>query len=425
MKSKHVVIIGAGPAGLMAADVLSAHGVPVDVFEAKASVGRKFLTAGKGGLNITHSEPHSDFINRYDQSDWLKPMLDEFDPQKIVAWMESLGVSSFIGTSGRIFPTEMKAAPLLRRWLSDLKKRGVRVHCNHYWKGFTADGDLCFSTVEGEKTIAADATILALGGASWPSLGSDGAWVSILTALGVTISPLLPSNCGFKAQWSHHMDSYFGKPLKNVLGWIKTDDGTIHKISSEAVLTTYGIEGGLVYALSRPLREELLAHGEATLYLDMLPHVSEAKLTLLLTPSGKQSIDNTWRKAGLERVKIALVRELLPKDQWSDPHCVATSIKNYPIKLIGMQPIEEAISTAGGVKREALTEGLMIRNLPNVFCAGEMLDWDAPTGGYLLTASFATGRFAANTILKSLLNDDIHPCHNASETQQTHPKHAN
>ncbi len=379
--------------------------------------------AGKGGLNITHSEPSSDFIRRYDQSDWLKPMLEEFDAQKIRAWMESLGVSSFIGTSGRIFPTEMKAAPLLRRWLSDLKKRGVKVHCNHYWEGFTPEGNLRFATAEGEKIIAPDATILALGGASWPRLGSDGAWVSILSAMDVAINPLLPSNCGFKVTWSNYMHPYFGKPLKNVSAWVKSNDGEIHKNSSEAVLTTYGIEGGLIYALSRPLREEILSFGTANLYIDLLPNVSEAKLLSLLTQTGKQSINNIWRKAGLDDLKATLIRELLPKESWSNASCVAASIKKYPLKLTGMQPIEEAISTAGGVKREALTEDLMIRNVPNVFCTGEMLDWDAPTGGYLLTASFASGRFAANAILKSVLNDGIHPRHNDFETQQTHPKH--
>lgn len=412
MKSKHVAIVGAGPAGLMAADILSTYGISVDVFEAKASVGRKFLMAGKGGLNITHSEPMADFIMRYDQSDWLKPMLDAFDAQKIVAWMESFGVSSFIGTSGRIFPTEMKAAPLLRRWLSDLKKRGVKVHCNHYWESFTRQGSLRFATAEGEKVITPDATILALGGASWPSLGSDGAWVQILEHKGIAINPLLPSNCGFNAIWSDHMDPHFGKPLKNVLGWIKSDSGEMHKSASEAIVTTYGIEGGLVYTLSRPLREAIIAHGEATLYLDLLPHVTNTKLTALLAPSAKQSIHNIWRKAGLDGVKIALIRERLPKDKWSDPMCAAAFIKEYPIQLTGMQPLEEAISTAGGVKRDALTEDLMLRSLPNVFCAGEMLDWDAPTGGYLLTASFASGRFAANGLLKKL-NGGIHPSRNA------------
>lgn len=359
--------------------------------------------AGKGGLNITHSEPLTNFINRYDKSDWLEPMLSEFDPQKIMGWMESLGVSSFIGTSGRIFPTEMKAAPLLRRWLSSLKKRGVKVHCNHYWKGFTSDHSLHFSSIDGEKLIIPDATILALGGSSWPKLGSDGAWVNILTSMDVDINPLLPSNCGFKATWSSYLHPHFGKPLKNVSAWVESDCGKLHKSSAEAILTTYGIEGGLLYALSRPLREAIIAHGTATLYLDLLPNIPQAKLLSLLTSSGKQSINNTWRKAGLDDVKAALIRELLSKEKWSDPNNVVACIKKYPITLTGMQPIEEAISTAGGVKREALTNELMIHNVPNVYCAGEMLDWDAPTGGYLLTAAFASGRFAAHGVLKNLI----------------------
>lgn len=383
----------------MAADILSAEGMNVDLFEAKPSVGRKFLMAGKGGLNITHSEPISDFIHRYDQSDWLEPMIRNFDPNAIRAWMEKLGVTSFVGTSGRVFPTEMKAAPLLRRWLSQLKKRGVRVHCQHYWQGFTDEGDLRFTTMTGEKTVTSDATILALGGGSWSSLGSDGAWVSILANKGVAISPLLPSNCGFKATWSHYMQEHLGKPLKNILGWV--GDGEKSVSSSEAVLTTYGIEGGLVYALSRPLREKVIAYGSATLYLDLLPHANEEQLVSRLTPSGKQTADNTWRKAGLDGVKAALIREVLPKNEWSDASSVAACVKKYPITLTGMQPIEEAISTAGGVMREAFDEHLMLHAVPNVFCAGEMLDWDAPTGGYLLTASFASGRFAANGVLKT------------------------
>jgi hypothetical protein len=400
LKPKHIVIIGAGPAGLMAADVLSAAGMSVDIFEAKPSVGRKFLMAGKGGLNITHSESMADLLRRYDQSDWLKPMIEEFDPNAIRAWMESLGVSSFIGTSGRVFPTEMKAAPLLRRWVSSLKKRGVRVHCRHYWLSFSDGGSLRFMSVDGEKEVKSDATILALGGGSWASLGSDGAWVSILAEKGVKINPLLPSNCGFKVTWSTYMQTQLGKPLKNILGWVENCEESVS--SSEAILTAYGLEGGLVYALSRPLREKIIAEDEATLYLDLLPHVPEAKLAIQLTHSGKQSTDNTWRKAGLDGVKAALIRELLPKNEWSDASCVAAYIKKYPIKIIGMQPIDEAISTAGGVMREAVNEHLMLHAMPNVFCAGEMLDWDAPTGGYLLTACFASGRFAANGVLKSL-----------------------
>jgi len=382
----------------MAADVLSTSGMSVDVYEAKPSVGRKFLMAGKGGLNITHNEPMSNFIRRYDKPDWLKPMIDEFDAKSIVAWMENLGVPSFVGSSGRIFPIEMKAAPLLRRWLSSLKKRGVRVHCRHTWQGFTDKGNLCFATVDGKKRVIADATILALGGGSWASLGSDGAWVSILADKGVNISPLLPSNCGFKAMWSPFMQSYYGKPLKNISGWI----GDGEKREGEAVLTTYGIEGGLVYALSRPLREEIMAKGFATLTLDLLPHITEAQLIVRLTSSAKQSTDNTWRKAGLDGVKGALIREILPKDKWSDPLSVAIYVKEFPITLTEMQPIDEAISTAGGVMRESMNMDLMLNTLPNVYCAGEMLDWDAPTGGYLLTASFASGVYAAKGILKTL-----------------------
>lgn len=398
MNAKHIVIIGAGPAGLMAADVLSTAGMRVDVYESKPSVGRKFLMAGKGGLNITHNEPIADFISRYDQSDWLEPMIHAFDADAIRAWMAELGVDSFIGSSGRVFPTEMKAAPLLRRWLSSLKKRGVHVHCRHYWQGFDQEGALRFRVAEGEKTVTPDATILALGGGSWSSLGSDGAWVSILRDKGVDIRALLPSNCGFNTTWSHYMQEHLGKPLKNISGWVGNckEDSSF----SEAVLTTYGIEGGLVYALSRPLREEIMAQGTTVLYLDLLPHSDEEQLVSRLTSLGKRSTDNTWRKAGLDGVKAALIREILPKEQWSDPIAVAACIKKYPITLMGMQPIEEAISTAGGVMRESMNDDLMLNTLPNVFCAGEMLDWDAPTGGYLLTASFASGVFAAKGVLK-------------------------
>jgi len=353
--------------------------------------------AGKGGLNITHSEAIEDFIGRYDQSEWIEPMIRAFDASDIRAWMESLGVESFVGTSGRVFPTEMKAAPLLRRWLSSLKKRGVRVHCRHYWKGFDPEDSLVFECAEGEIVVKSDAAILALGGGSWVSLGSDGAWVSILEDNGVKVNPLLPSNCGFKATWSPFLQPHLGKPLKNISGWVGNHKD--HISSSEAVLTAYGIEGGLVYALSRPLREEIMAQGSTTLYLDLLPHITKEQLIVRLTSSAKQSIDNTWRKAGLDGVKASLIRELLPKEQWSDPLHVAARVKQCSITLTGMQPIDEAISTAGGVMRESMNEDLMLNNLPNVYCAGEMLDWDAPTGGYLLTASFASGVFVAKGIL--------------------------
>lgn len=395
MNPKHIVIIGAGPAGLMAADILSAEGMCVDVYEANPSVGRKFLIAGKGGMNITHSEPLDDFIGRYDKPDWLKPIIEGFDSQSIRAWMEKLGIASFIGTSGRVFPADMKAAPLLRKWLSALKARGVSVHCGHTWIGFSHTGKLRFSTKNGELSVACDVTLLALGGASYPHLGSNGQWVSLLASHGIEISPLHPSNCGFNASWSPHMTHHFGQPLKNIQAWVKGRE----RKEGEILLSSYGVEGGLVYAHSRALREELISMGHATLYLDLMPHVSQTDFITRLTPSGKQTLTNTWRKAGLDDIKGSLVRERLSKDQWNDASSVAKTVKNYPLKLTGMQPIEVAISTAGGVKREALDENLMLHALPKVFCAGEMLDWDAPTGGYLLTGCFASGAYAARGIL--------------------------
>lgn len=382
----------------MAADVLSSSGVSVDIYEAKPSVGRKFLIAGKGGMNITHSEPLEDFIGRYDKPNWLAPMIEDFDSHAIRTWMEGLGIASFIGTSGRVFPTDMKAAPLLRKWLSVLKMRGVRVHCNHHWDGFGDQGGLRFTTKNGEKTVWGDATLLALGGGSYPHLGSDGRWVKILTNKGANIAPLLPSNCGFNVAWSSYMGDTFGQPLKNIEAWVTKTD----KKEGELLLSSYGIEGGLVYTQSKSLREELIATGTATLYVDLLPHSSELDLASRLTSRGKQTLQNIWRKAGLDDVKSALIRESLSKDKWSDASCVAGCAKNYPIAITGMQPLESAISTAGGVKREALDENLMLQALPNVFCAGEMLDWDAPTGGYLLTGCFASAVHAARGVLKKL-----------------------
>ena len=396
--NKRIAVIGGGPAGLMAADVLSKAGVAVDVYEAKPSVGRKFLMAGKGGLNITHNEPLSDFINRYDAVEWLKPMLADFNASDVREWMANLGVESFVGTSGRVFPSEMKAAPLLRNWLADLKKRGVRVHCRQYWRGFTADGGLQFD----EHVVYADAVVLATGGGSWPSLGADGLWMHTLAAHGVPLAPLLPSNCGFAVDWSDFMRGFAGQPLKNINGWV--DD---MRSSAEFNITEYGVEGGLIYALSRPLREQLLRDGVATLYVDLMPDVSEADLATRLQPTGKHSLANVWRKARLDGVKAALVREYVPKTDWSNGTAVAAAIKQYPIKLTAMQPMAEAISTAGGVMREAVDENLMLRNLQNVFCCGEMLNWDAPTGGYLLTACLASGQFAARGVLRflSVFND--------------------
>lgn len=398
MNPKHIVIIGAGPAGLMAADILSAAGVRVDIYEANRSVGRKFLIAGKGGMNITHSEPAQDFIGSYDKPDWLKPMVDQFDANKIIVWMKNLGIDSFIGTSGRVFPTDMKAAPLLRKWLSTLKLQGVKVHCGHTWSGFSDTGKLRFTTKNEELHVACDGTLLALGGASYPHLGSNGQWVSLLADKGIEISPLLPSNCGFNVSWSSHMAHYFGQPLKNIHAWVSGGG----RKEGEILLSSYGIEGGLAYTHSRALREELIKTGNAMLYVDLMPHISQNHLISRLTPSGKQTLSNTWRKAGLDHIKGSLIRESLSKEKWNDASSVATYVKNYPLKITGMQPIEGAISSAGGVKRDALDRNLMLHALPNVFCAGEMLDWDAPTGGYLLTGCFASGVYAARGILQML-----------------------
>ena len=396
--TKRVVIIGAGAAGLMAADVLSrAADVVVDVYEAKPSVGRKLLMAGKGGLNITHSEPFADFIQRYDQPEWLSPMLAQFDANDIRAWMKSLHVDSFVGTSGRIFPSEMKAAPLLRHWLADLKSRGVRVHCRHYWCGFTDDGGLRLAHSNETQIVHADATILALGGGSWASLGSDGLWFDVLAAKNIPLTPFAPSNCGFDVSWSTFMRVWAGQPIKNIQSWVGESIS-----SAEIMLTQTGVEGGAIYAHSRDLRAQMSEHGKAVVYIDLLPQVTHADLVVRLQSSAKHSLANVWRKAGLDGVKAALIREYLTKEAWHDARAVADASKKYPLTLTGMSPIDEAISTAGGVRQDALDDALMLRALPSVFCCGEMLDWDAPTGGYLLSACFASGRHAARGVLDFL-----------------------
>ena len=402
-----VAIVGAGPAGLMAADVLSQRGLAVDVYDAMPSVGRKFLMAGKGGLNITHSEPFAAFVARYDAPDWLAPMLHRFGADSVRQWMANLGVNSFVGTSGRVFPVEMKAAPLLRSWVSALKKRGVKIHTRHVWQGFAEHGALNFTAGGESLNIAADAVVLATGGGSWAKLGSDGRWFEFLRQQNVPLAPLRASNGGFVVVWSGFMRALAGLPLKNIVGWVQNEQGDVLAHSqSECVLTDDGVEGGLLYALSRPLREQLVRDGAAALWLDLLPHVALADLTAKLQPSTKQSLANVWRKAGLDAVRIALIREVLPKNDWSNAPRVAQCLKKYRLNITAQRPIDEAISTAGGVMQSALNEHLMLHALKGVFCCGEMLDWDAPTGGYLLTACFASGQHAARGVLDYLgLND--------------------
>jgi hypothetical protein len=400
---RRVAIIGGGPAGLMAAEQMAAttetiagpgvDGLEVAVFDAMPSFGRKFLMAGKGGMNITHAEPMPAFVGRYGaRQAVIAQLLEVFGPQQLRDWIGDLGIATFVGSSGRVFPTEMKAAPLLRAWLHRLRGAGVQFHVRHRWLGWAADGALRFATPSGEKALAFDAVILALGGGSWARLGSDGAWVPLLAARGVELAPLKPANCGFDVAWSPHFSERFaGQPVKPVIASVAG-----RRQPGEFNITAGGIEGGLVYALAAPLRDALATEGRAVLQLDLAPGRTLARLSADLSrPRGHDSLANHLRRrAGIEGVKAGLLRELLPVETLTAPDRLAAAIKHLPLPVTATRPIDEAISTAGGVTFEALDANLMLRDLPGVFCAGEMLDWEAPTGGYLLTACFATGRAA-------------------------------
>jgi uncharacterized flavoprotein (TIGR03862 family) len=389
------IVVGAGPAGLMAAEQLAAHGAAVDVYDGMPSVARKFLLAGKGGLNLTHAEPLASFIARYGgRGALLRPMLEAFGPQALREWTHGLGLQTFVGTSGRVFPAEMKAAPLLRAWLHRLRASGIRIHVRHRWLGWGEAGVLRFAAPGGERHDHADAVVLALGGGSWARLGSDGTWVPLLAARGVDIAALRASNCGFDVAWSAPFRARFaGTPVKTIAGRTTDTAGATVRQHGEIVITEHGVEGGLVYALSSHLRAELERAGRATLWLDLAPGREQPALAeALMRAPARESLANRLRKrAGLAPVKAALLREVLAPDVMADSVRLAASIKDLPIALRAARPIDEAISSAGGVRFEALDEHLMLRGLPGVFVAGEMLDWDAPTGGYLLTACFATG----------------------------------
>ncbi|MGZ8196256.1 MAG: TIGR03862 family flavoprotein [Methylosarcina sp.] len=398
--AKMVAVVGGGPAGLMAADVLSRHGIHVQLFDAMPSVGRKFLMAGKGGMNITHSEPYELFLSRYgNRQSHIKPLLDRFGPDALRKWLQDLGIDTFIGTSGRVFPTDMKAAPLLRAWLHRLRREGVEFSMRHRWMGWAGEENdsLRFVTPTGDHYVRSTAVILALGGASWPRLGSTGAWVPLLQERNVLIAPFKPANCGFQVRWSDHFrDRFAGEPLKSVTLKFMPPDGKAISQTGEFIITRGGLEGGLIYAMSSFLREALASTGEAVIELDLMPDRDLGDLISRLSqPQGKLSFANHLRRRlGLQGVKAALLRELLPVSDLKDPVRLGTALKGLKVGLIAPNPMEEAISCAGGVSFEALTENLMIRNLPGVFCAGEMLDWEAPTGGYLLSSCFASGRAA-------------------------------
>lgn len=401
--SFRVAIIGGGPAGLMAAEVLGQAGVNVDLYDAMPSVGRKFLLAGVGGMNITHAEDYAAFVSRYaERAGDLRPLLDAFSPDSLREWIHGLGIDTFVGSSGRVFPSDMKAAPLLRAWLKRLRESGVQLHTRQRWLGWDEHGALRIAGPQGETQVEADATLLALGGGSWARLGSDGAWVPLLQNRGIAIAPLQPANCGFEvAGWSEHLrEKFAGAPLKTVSLALPGEAPR----KGEFVLTATGIEGSLVYALSAPIRNTINRDGAATVLLDLLPDRNLTQIaSALARPRGSQSMaKHLHRQLKLDGVKAALLRELSDAASFQDPQTLATAIKALPIRLVRPRPLDEAISSAGGVPFEELDEDLMLRRLPGVFCAGEMLDWEAPTGGYLLTACFASGRAAADGMLRWL-----------------------
>lgn len=396
--SPRLAVIGGGPAGLMAAEAARAAGIDVHVFDAKGSVGRKFLIAGKGGLNLTHSEARPAFDARYrERATEVGRWLDAFDADALRAWARGFGVETYVGSSGRVFPTDRKAAPLLRGWVRRLKDAGVQFHVQHRWRGWNQEGALRFSTPEGETVFDAEATVLALGGGSWPQLGSDGAWTGTLAQRGIDIAPLAPANCGFDIGWSPHLASrHAGAPLKPVVAHWRDADGREHALQGECVLTGTGIEGSLIYAITADLRDAIARDGDALLHLDLAPGRDGQRLLAdLQKPRGSRSLgEHLRRHAGLDGAKAALVFELMDKPALQDMAAIAAMIKRLPLRLLRPRPLAETISSAGGVKLEALDAALMLRDLPGVFCAGEMLDWEAPTGGYLLTACFASGLLA-------------------------------
>ena len=398
---KTVAIIGGGPAGLMAAEVLSERGVKVDVYDSMPSLGRKFLMAGKSGLNLTHSEPFEQFAARYgNRREQIEPMIKSFGADQLREWARELGVETFVGTSGRVFPKEMKASPLLRAWLKRLAAAGVNFYLRHKWMGWNADQSLKFETPEGQKNIRADAVVLALGGGSWARLGSSGEWVHWLNQAGVKVETLKPSNCGFDVAWSPHFREKFdGQPLKSVVLSFES----FHQ-QGEFIVTKNGVQGSLVYAASALMRDALETKNKAVMLLDMAPDRAREWLVAQLSkPRGSRSMASHLEKTvGLKGVKVGLLHEFMPKEDFANAEKLADFIKQMPIPLTATRPLDEAISSAGGVTFEALDENLMLRNLPGIFCAGEMLDWEAPTGGYLLTACFASGRFAGAGVMQWL-----------------------
>jgi uncharacterized flavoprotein (TIGR03862 family) len=406
---KSVAIIGGGPAGLMAAEVIASAGFSVSVYDAMPSVGRKFLLAGVGGMNITHAEPTVDFLGRYSADDLFLNAVKHFDADALRTWVHGLGIETFVGSSLRVFPTDMKAAPLLRAWLHRLRERSVKIYPRHRWLGWAATGELQFSVQENGaetiKNIHSDAQLLALGGASWQRLGSNGAWVPLLRERDININELVPSNCGFETRWSENLRVQQAGAQLHGVGLACVDiAGKYHAIRSEAIISQYGIEGTGIYALSKYLREQIALTGSAILRIDLLPDLSLEKIILRLNkPRGKNSLSNFLRKQlTLSPAKLMLLRELTTKAQCDDAVQLAGMLKKLELTLTATRPLDEAISSAGGIAATELDETLMLRKLPGVFCAGEMLDWEAPTGGYLLSGCFASGYAAGQGVVSYL-----------------------
>ena len=401
MPSKRVVIVGAGPAGLACAEVLSELGdYNITIYEQKPSAARKFLMAGKTGLNISHAEDLDHFISRYDHANWLRPMLETCNAETIQAWMKGLGIESYIGSSGRIFPNEMKAAPLLRAWLRRLQDRGVKFRYRHQVLAIQNQSLTVLDLVQQQQNhITADAIVLACGAVSWPQLGSDGKWQNWLESC--MIQPFSASNVGVLVNWSEYLQPIFGQPLKRIQAWVA---GQVPQFG-EMVISHYGLEGGLVYRCNRDLREAMQTQSHAILYLDLLPDLSQEQILQKLQQGKKQSLNTLWQKIGLDKTKIALIRDVVSKNDWNDAIKMAQHIKQIAVQIQGFRPIEEAISCAGGIRLDALNEHLMLKNSPYIFACGEMLDWDAPTGGYLLTACLATGRAVAQGVHAQLNSD--------------------
>lgn len=401
-----VVVVGGGPAGLMAAQVLSEQGLQVDLYEAMPSVGRKLLVAGSSGLNLTHAGPIDQLLEHYRECrSQLEPLIRKFGPEDIRQWAQDLGINTFVGSSGRVFPEGMKSANLLKNWEKHLLSSGVRLHLSHRWKGWDPQKQLYFDAPSAETSISASAVVLALGGGSWPQLGSTGAWTKQLQGCGVLVRPLRPSNCGFDVQWSEHFCARFeGQAVKSVTIIFTNSKGMRYLQRGDFVITKTGLEGSPIYTLSAYLRDEIEATGSAVIHIDLAPDWTAAQLVeRLVQPRGSRSISNHIQKStGLKGVKSGLLREFLPREVFDHPEKLASGMKTLPVRLESARPLAEAISSAGGVSFKALDRNLMLHKLPGVFCAGEMLDWEAPTGGYLLTACLATGRAAGVGVMEWL-----------------------